>query len=249
MESTHSDQASQAAVRVLIPPTARSCSLARSLTAPLYRAAVSQTLRQALRSRAGSQLPRIHLLGTSVNNRPRKLGRRPELENAVPFRVRLGWLACTQASLYSRGYSRGSRGFGARLNGRLLTPLPGIPDNEYRTRNFNNAEVEVVGCWPPNKQCQGLYGSHECSGRDVRPAVRPVVQHSGEENHRNRDRDEYCGSQQESWSKCKAVNVSSQVLPQQLRIHQTDDIAVEVAQRREYPQGRESRLHIHLLLP
>src|SRR5215217_722353 len=105
------------------------------------------------------------ILGSRVNSRPRKLGRRPELENAVPFRVRLGWLACAQASLRSRGYNRSSRGFGARdsrLNGRL-TPLPGIPDNEYRTRNFNNAEVEVVGCWPSDKQCRGLYASHECS--------------------------------------------------------------------------------------
>src|SRR5829696_9159435 len=65
--TAHSDHASQAAVRRLIPPTPRPCSLAPCVTTPLYRAAVSQTLRQALRSRAGSQLPRIHLLGAWVN--------------------------------------------------------------------------------------------------------------------------------------------------------------------------------------
>src|SRR5918998_613948 len=66
-QSVHSDQASLAEARVLSPPAARSCCLARSLTAPLYRAAVSQTLRQPLRSRAVSELPRKFLLGTSVN--------------------------------------------------------------------------------------------------------------------------------------------------------------------------------------
>src|SRR5829696_4720410 len=65
--TAHSDHASQAAVRRLIPPTPRPCSLAPCVTTPLYRAAVSQTLRQTLRSRAGSQLPRISLLGTWVN--------------------------------------------------------------------------------------------------------------------------------------------------------------------------------------
>jgi hypothetical protein len=67
-QSVHSDQASQAATRVLSPPTARSCCLARSLTAPLYRAAVSQTLRQPLRSRAVSELPRTPYRGSSENS-------------------------------------------------------------------------------------------------------------------------------------------------------------------------------------
>jgi hypothetical protein len=94
---------------------------------------------------AAHRIPGIYLPRAWVNNRPRKLGRRPELENAVPIRMRLGWLACAQVSLYCRVYSRGFGARAFRLNGRLLTPLPGIPDNEYRTRNFNNAEVEVVG--------------------------------------------------------------------------------------------------------
>src|SRR5688500_17962399 len=45
----HSDQASHAAVRRLIPPTPRSCSLAPSVTTPLYNTTVSQPLRQTLR--------------------------------------------------------------------------------------------------------------------------------------------------------------------------------------------------------
>ena len=49
-ESAQSDQASQAAVRVLIPPTSCPCSLARSVTIPLYSTTVSRTLRQPLRA-------------------------------------------------------------------------------------------------------------------------------------------------------------------------------------------------------
>jgi hypothetical protein len=45
------------------------------------------------------ELPRTRLPRTRVNNRPRKLGRRPELENAVPLRVWLGWLAPSVATL------------------------------------------------------------------------------------------------------------------------------------------------------
>ncbi len=85
---------------------------------------------------AGYRLPGIYLPRGWVNNRPRKLGRRPELENAVPIRVRLGWLACPQPALYSRAYSRGFVARDSRLNCRLLAPLPGIPDNEYRTRHL-----------------------------------------------------------------------------------------------------------------
>src|SRR5215211_9553983 len=47
--ATHSDQASRVAERALIPPTPRSCSLAASVTVPLYRASVFYTLRQRLR--------------------------------------------------------------------------------------------------------------------------------------------------------------------------------------------------------
>src|ERR671921_470436 len=43
--STHSDQAIQAADRMLIPALARSCSLAPSVTTPLYNTTVSQALR------------------------------------------------------------------------------------------------------------------------------------------------------------------------------------------------------------
>src|SRR5829696_10366095 len=68
-ERPASDHANHEAARVLIPPTPRPWSLAPSVTTLLYRATVSQTLRQALRSRASIQLPRIHLLGTSVNRR------------------------------------------------------------------------------------------------------------------------------------------------------------------------------------
>jgi hypothetical protein len=48
-ESPASDQASQEAARYLIPPTPRSCSASLSITTPLYRRTVSQTLRLALR--------------------------------------------------------------------------------------------------------------------------------------------------------------------------------------------------------
>ena len=49
-DSATSDQASQAAARVLVPPTPLPCSFVPSVTTPLYRATVSQALRQALRS-------------------------------------------------------------------------------------------------------------------------------------------------------------------------------------------------------
>ena len=43
-------QAGQAAERALIPPIPRPCSLAPSLTTPLYSISVSQTLRRTLRA-------------------------------------------------------------------------------------------------------------------------------------------------------------------------------------------------------
>src|SRR3712207_610876 len=49
--SAHSDHASQEAARVLIPPTPRPCSLAPSVTTPLYSTTVSYSLRNALRGR------------------------------------------------------------------------------------------------------------------------------------------------------------------------------------------------------
>jgi hypothetical protein len=49
-ESAHSDQANQAAVRRLIPPIPRPCSLAPSVTTLLYSTTVSQALRQTLRA-------------------------------------------------------------------------------------------------------------------------------------------------------------------------------------------------------
>src|SRR5215203_2717440 len=64
-ESTTSDQASQAAERVLIPPTRRPCSLAPSVTTLLYSTTVSQTLRQPLRAsfseRGSAELTKIPL--------------------------------------------------------------------------------------------------------------------------------------------------------------------------------------------
>src|SRR5687768_9750546 len=47
--AAHTDQATQAAVRRLIPPTPRCSSLAPCVTAPLYSTTVSQGLRNALR--------------------------------------------------------------------------------------------------------------------------------------------------------------------------------------------------------
>jgi hypothetical protein len=53
--SAHSDHASHAATRGLIPPTPRPRSFAPSATTPLYSTAVSKTLRQGFGS--PSQLP------------------------------------------------------------------------------------------------------------------------------------------------------------------------------------------------
>src|SRR5918998_1912205 len=54
--SAHSDQASQAAARSLIPPAPRPCFLAPSVrTLPLYSTIVSQALRKALRGRSFQQ--------------------------------------------------------------------------------------------------------------------------------------------------------------------------------------------------
>src|SRR5215217_5004151 len=50
-QSPASAQASQEAARDLIPSTPRSCSVSPSLTTPLYRRTISQTLRLALRER------------------------------------------------------------------------------------------------------------------------------------------------------------------------------------------------------
>src|SRR5215216_545470 len=49
-EIAHIDHAIQVAVRVLITPTPRSCSLAPSVTTPLYSTTICQALRQTLRS-------------------------------------------------------------------------------------------------------------------------------------------------------------------------------------------------------
>src|SRR5215208_6224722 len=75
-ESAHTAQASQEAIRMLIPPSLPCpCSLVPSVTTPLYSTIVSQALRQTLRSgvmryflelRHG-ELRRIHLPRTSVN--------------------------------------------------------------------------------------------------------------------------------------------------------------------------------------
>src|SRR5215208_7521729 len=57
MESTPSDQASQAAVRVLIPPIPLPCVLIPAVTTPLYSGTVSQALRQTLRGEVPKEYP------------------------------------------------------------------------------------------------------------------------------------------------------------------------------------------------
>src|SRR5215212_9786755 len=59
----HTDHASKAAARRFLPPTPRSCSLAPSVTTPLYSTTVSQTLRGGV----VSELPRMPIPRTSVN--------------------------------------------------------------------------------------------------------------------------------------------------------------------------------------
>src|SRR5215208_6016335 len=59
MRRLHSDHATHAAARRLIPPTLRLCCLGPSVTTPLYSTTVSQALRQTLRSQAVSELPRM----------------------------------------------------------------------------------------------------------------------------------------------------------------------------------------------
>src|SRR5918999_1531743 len=64
-EVAHMDQANNAAVRRLIPPTPRCCSLAPSVTTSLYSTTVSKALRQPLRAsfseRRSTELTKIHL--------------------------------------------------------------------------------------------------------------------------------------------------------------------------------------------
>src|SRR5215203_3085208 len=64
--ATHSDQASLVAALVLNPTPPRPCSLAPSVTTPLYSTTVSKALRQSLRAsfseRRGAELVKIHLL-------------------------------------------------------------------------------------------------------------------------------------------------------------------------------------------
>src|SRR3712207_2057996 len=72
--TAHTDQASRAEVRRLIPPTVLPWSLAPSLTTPLYSTTGSQTLRQPLRSRAGSDLLRTPSTRSSQNSTSTHLG-------------------------------------------------------------------------------------------------------------------------------------------------------------------------------
>src|SRR5215211_1614856 len=60
--------------RALIPPTPRPCSLAPSLTTPLYSTAVSQALRQPLGGGVVCELPRIPIPRTPVNKAKRNYG-------------------------------------------------------------------------------------------------------------------------------------------------------------------------------
>src|SRR5215210_6216500 len=57
--SAHSDQANQVAVRGLITLTPRPCSLAPSVTTPLYSTTVSQALRQPLRAGVPREYPPV----------------------------------------------------------------------------------------------------------------------------------------------------------------------------------------------
>src|SRR5215217_3948640 len=77
MHSAHTDQASHAAERRLIPPLPLPCSLAPSVTTPLYSTTVSRALRQTLRSRRSrtkfrespkGEVRRIPIPRTPVNN-------------------------------------------------------------------------------------------------------------------------------------------------------------------------------------
>src|SRR5918995_5924255 len=68
-ESADADHASHAALRPLIVPPARPCSLVPSLTTPLYSTTVSQALRQTLRGKGLNDIdphhqPRVHGGGT-----------------------------------------------------------------------------------------------------------------------------------------------------------------------------------------
>src|SRR5215216_5580755 len=60
-ENAHTDHANHAAERALILPIPRLCSLAPSVTTLLYSTAVSQALRQPLRSQAVSEPRRTRL--------------------------------------------------------------------------------------------------------------------------------------------------------------------------------------------
>src|SRR5215211_684127 len=57
--SRHSDQASTVAPWVLLPTTPRSCSLASSVTTPLYSTTVSQALRLTLRAGVPREYPPV----------------------------------------------------------------------------------------------------------------------------------------------------------------------------------------------
>src|SRR5215208_7127863 len=61
MESSYPDQATQAAVRRLMPPIPRLCSVDPSVTSPLYSTIVSQALRQPLRGHAVANFLELRL--------------------------------------------------------------------------------------------------------------------------------------------------------------------------------------------
>src|SRR5829696_1316307 len=93
-ESAASDHASQEAARGLIPPAPRPCSLALTVTTPLYRTSVSQALWLPLRGRAGRTsektpsetvclLPRTPLLRGWVNRGAGGRRRKPPASEAT----------------------------------------------------------------------------------------------------------------------------------------------------------------------
>ena len=86
-ERPASDHASHAAARALVPPAPRFCSLVPSVTTPLYRTIVSQTLRLALRGRDEHQDPGNHDPGERLSeNGPNSLRRTSSI---APFRFML----------------------------------------------------------------------------------------------------------------------------------------------------------------
>jgi hypothetical protein len=70
-EIAHIDHAIQVAARALIPPIPCSCSLAPSVTTPLYSTTVSQALRQTLRGKGPKEYPPVPAIHEDMVIAPR----------------------------------------------------------------------------------------------------------------------------------------------------------------------------------